>query len=63
MTPVQTATSALSHTCPLCHTLESSIAPDAARIDTDWTCARCGQAWSAGRLAAVAAYATYVASH
>jgi ribosomal protein L37AE/L43A len=63
MTPVQTAAMALSHTCPLCHTLDNTITPDGMRIDTGWTCTRCGQAWSAGRLAAVSAYATYVAAH
>jgi hypothetical protein len=41
-------------TCPLCHTLRSGSAGDAADA---WRCIRCGQRWDAQRVAAVAAYA------
>jgi len=33
---------------------------DALGNGTDWQCARCGQKWSATRLATVAAYAAWV---
>ena len=41
--------------CPLCHTEISSAS---ARFP--WQCRKCGQRWSPRRLAAVAAYATWV---
>jgi transposase-like protein len=64
MTPVQTApTLVLSPTCPLCHAVDHTVTPDSLRTGATWVCTRCGQAWSASRLEAVAAYAEYVASH
>lgn len=64
MTPVQTAeTTGLLPTCPLCHTVDQTITPDALRGGAEWTCTRCGQAWSAARLARAAAYTQYEAVH
>ena len=42
-------------TCPQCHTTISS-----SSAAFPWRCRRCGQRWSARRLATVAAYATWV---
>jgi transcription elongation factor Elf1 len=47
-------------TCPLCHTTSQSMTTDALAAGADWQCVRCGQRWSAGRLATVAAYAKWV---
>jgi len=44
-------------TCPLCRTT-ATRANDAA---ADWLCARCGQRWTAARLASVTAYDAWVA--
>lgn len=44
-------------TCPLCRTT-ATRANDAG---ADWLCARCGQRWTATRLASVTAYAAWVA--
>ena len=41
--------------CPVCHTTTSS-----ARAQFPWQCGRCGQRWSARRVATVAAYAAWV---
>jgi hypothetical protein len=49
--------------CPLCHTVDATISAESLRAGLTWTCTTCGQAWSARRLQAVAAYARYVASH
>lgn len=49
-------------TCPMCHTV-AAITDQALAAGAGWRCARCGQRWSADRLAAVAAYARYVAVH
>ena len=43
-------------TCPLCHTTSQSMTTDALAAGADWQCVRCGQRWSAGRMATVAAY-------
>jgi hypothetical protein len=63
MTPVQMAPAVLSPTCPLCHTLDHTITSDSLRAGAGWTCTRCGQNWSAVRLATAAAYAQYAAAH
>ena len=47
-------------TCPSCRTTNASMTYDALGKGTDWQCARCGQKWSATRLATVAAYAVWV---
>jgi predicted Zn finger-like uncharacterized protein len=49
-----------SATCPMCHT-PTSVTENAIEAGGDWRCVRCGQHWDAERLAAVAAYAAWVA--
>jgi predicted Zn finger-like uncharacterized protein len=53
----------LSPTCPLCHTLDQTVTSDSLRTGGRWRCTRCGQAWDAARLEAVAAYAQFAATH
>lgn len=48
-----------SPTCPLCHTLDDTITAEALAAGGDWVCKRCGQRWSAARLATVAMYQRY----
>lgn len=50
-------------TCPLCHTLDRTVTSDTLRDGAAWSCTRCGQKWTAARLATAAAYAQYVAEH
>ena len=47
-------------TCPSCRTTDATMANDAGRKGVHWHCARCGQTWSATRLATVATYAAWV---
>ena len=47
-------------TCPMCHT-PTSVTQNAIEAGGDWRCVRCGQRWDVTRLAAVAAYAAWVA--
>lgn len=47
-------------TCPSCRTTDATMTYDALGKGADWLCARCGQKWSATRLATVAAYAAWV---
>jgi ribosomal protein L37AE/L43A len=47
-------------TCPYCHT---AFPPMSEGASGDWRCARCGQRWDAGRLATVAAYASWALEH
>ena len=47
-------------TCPSCRTTDATMIYDAQGRGTDWQCARCGQKWSATRLATVAEYAAWV---
>ena len=64
MTRIDTARpSDLSPTCPLCHTVDRTITSDALRAGAEWACTRCGQTWTAARLATAAAYAQYEAHH
>jgi transposase-like protein len=49
--------------CPLCHTADSRVTNLAVSEGADWHCTRCGQRWDALRLAAVAAYAVWLAEH
>lgn len=53
----------LSPTCPLCHTLDHTVTADSLLAGAVWACTRCGQTWSAARLARAAAYAEYEAAH
>jgi transposase-like protein len=46
-----------SPTCPLCHTVDDTITSDALAAGATWRCTRCGQMWSADRLATAEAYA------
>ena len=48
-------------TCPLCHTVRQGAPLDADRNAPAWTCARCGQSWSSGRLETAAAYVRFAA--
>lgn len=47
-------------TCPSCRTTDAAMTYDALGKGADWQCARCGQKWSARRMATVAAYAEWV---
>ena len=47
-------------TCPMCHT-PTSLTQSAVDAGADWRCVRCGQHFDATRLAALAAYAAWVA--
>ena len=62
MVTAQTDIAGVSATCPLCHTVHESV-PSALQIGASWTCTRCGQAWTEGRLETVAAYTRYMAAH
>ena len=44
-------------TCPLCHTVESSVSDAELTGGASWRCQSCGLRWDAERLATVAAYA------
>ena len=46
--------------CPLCHTINNSIAADSDDSVT-WRCARCSQTWNAERVRVATAYALAVA--
>jgi len=50
-------------TCPSCHTEDRTMTNLAVSAGADWQCSRCGSRWNAVRLAAVAAYAAWVAAH
>lgn len=45
--------------CPLCHAVDELITIRALDDGVEWRCRRCGQRWSALRLATVAAYESY----
>jgi hypothetical protein len=45
-------------TCPMCHT-PAALTQKEVDAGADWRCIRCGQAWDARRLSAVAAYAAW----
>jgi hypothetical protein len=47
-------------TCPSCRTTDATMTNDAVGKGADRRCGRCGQTWSATRLATVAAYAAWV---
>ena len=52
---------ALSAACPLCHAPHHATTADVAG-GGNWRCTRCGQSWSANRLANLAAYGRYAES-
>ena len=52
----------MSPTCPLCHTVETTITEESLKAGGYWTCAMCHQIWNTRRLETVAAYARYVAA-
>ena len=47
-------------TCPLCHTVDTTITEADLATGGGWHCTVCGQHWDAASLATVAAYARYV---
>jgi hypothetical protein len=49
-------------TCPLCHTVDTTLSGESFAAGIATTCPRCGQIWTAKRLETVAAYATYAAA-
>jgi hypothetical protein len=49
--------------CPLCHTLDRAMSAESLQAGASWRCARCGQMWSAVRLATSAAYSRYMSAH
>jgi hypothetical protein len=57
------AAQALAPICPLCHTFDQTVTPDALVRGASWICVTCGQRWSASRLERMAAYARYQAAH
>jgi ribosomal protein L37AE/L43A len=64
MTALRATTAELNtaRTCPLCHTEDPTITNEALIAGGAWGCVRCGQTWSAARIATAAAYADYVAA-
>ena len=48
-------------TCPLCHTAAPTVSAVDLASGLGWRCGTCDQRWDAARLAAVAAYAQFVA--
>ena len=46
-------------TCPLCHTVDTTLSSESFAAGIAATCPRCGQIWTAKRLETVAAYASY----
>jgi hypothetical protein len=60
--PAITAEALTARTCPLCLTEDPTLTNDVLFAGEAWACVRCGQTWSATRLATAAAYTDYVAS-
>ena len=63
MTPVETPIAVLSATCALCHTVNHSVTQESMMAGERWSCARCGQKWTAARLETATAYLRSVAVH
>jgi transposase-like protein len=64
LTPAETVRIAgLEATCPLCHTVDETVTPEALEAGATWKCTRCGQTWSAERLERVAEYVRFEAAH
>lgn len=49
-------------TCPLCHTVDTTITEAELATGGEWHCTICGQRWDAAALVTAAAYARYVAA-
>ena len=47
----------------MCHTVDRTVTSESLATGATWVCTTCGQRWGATRLATVAAYAEYVATH
>ena len=63
MVTAQKDIAGVSAACPLCHTVHESVPSALLQTGASWTCTRCGQTWTEGRLKTVAAYTRYVAAH
>jgi transposase-like protein len=61
MTSVQPAPDP-SPTCPLCHMTDETVTTASLLSGAFWSCTRCGQNWSATRLATAADYARFAAT-
>jgi hypothetical protein len=48
--------------CPACHTPHPTLTREGLAGGVSWTCVRCCERWDARRLAAVEAYAAWVAA-
>ncbi len=62
MTSDQTTNPVLSATCPLCHALDRTVTSESLLAGAYWSCARCGQTWTAARLQTASAYQREVAA-
>lgn len=60
--PELTAGVPLTASCPLCHTVDHAITPEALTAGAIWECVRCSQIWDVTRLRTAAAYASFVAA-
>ena len=49
-------------TCPLCHTVDTTLSSESFAAGIAAACPRCGQIWTSKRLDTVAAYASYAAA-
>jgi len=58
----ETAGDPLTASCPLCHTVNEAITPEALTAGAIWECARCSQIWDLTRLRTAAAYADFAAA-
>lgn len=45
--------------CPLCQTVDAVVTEQVLALGNLWQCGRCGQSWTASRLATVNAYAAW----
>ena len=61
--PVSSVAAVIPPTCPLCHTVDTTVTAETLHAGASWRCLTCDQVWSERRLDAVAAYAQYVAAH
>jgi transposase-like protein len=62
MTSAQTTPTDPLPICPLCHKVDETVTTASLRSGAVWTCTRCGQNWSASRLATAADYARFAAT-
>jgi hypothetical protein len=47
--------------CPSCHTTDAAMTYGSMAAGAGWRCGRCGQQWTASRMATVAAYTAWAA--